>query len=263
MYYDQWRSQELWLNHTLSIIMNYFAFILPMWCDDTIEAWDKKFYWIARWKIFHDMPSISMAEVTLKSHISKLVSDWLLERKIIKKKWENNKWYYRATEIYTKWEKTAGMNFISLYNELELLLKDWKIKSNEKDKISNLLSSYSGQKKKSNTTYNLEGVEWSPILNYLREEFILSEKWEWVNMSVWCEVNLDWIKEHIMLQIQEKWLLHWWIALDQKWEPDMNDSVKGAILSKLKTMFQWMKDNEVEVKSMKWRINTFFWKKYI
>lgn len=263
VYYDQWKSEELWLNHTLSIIMNYFAFVLPLW-GESIEVNDRKYYWMNRDKFLWDMPTLSVKNDTLKKHISKLIRDGLLERTIVPwKKWEKPRWFYRATNIYTKWEKTTGVKFASVYNEMDFLLKEWKINSTEKEKITKLLSSYSGKKKKNGTTYDLSKVSGTNILDYLRTEFELSEKWEWVLINVWEEINRDWILENMINPILKKWELHWWIEFNQAGKLDVNDIVKWKILSKLQTMFQWHKDNKVEIKSMKWKINTFFWKSWI
>lgn len=262
VYYDQWRSEELWLNHTLSIIMNYFAFVLPLW-GDSVEHLDRKFYWMNRNKLLWTLPTLSIGNATLKSHISKLVTDWLLERHIVTKEGEKSRWFYRATNIYTKGEKTRGMKFPPLYNEIEILLKEWKLNSTEKDKLSKLLSSYSGKSKKSSTTFNLEDVGGTDIFNYLKQEFELSEKWEWVELNVGEEINKDWVIENIINPIKVKGELHWWIQKDQAGRLDINDEIKGKILSKLQTMFQWHKDNKTAIKSMKGKINTFFWKSWI
>lgn len=258
VYYDQWRSVELWLNHTLSILMNYFAFYRPLWWEQR-EIRGKKYYWLSYNKIKSDIPSIAISDSTLRAHINKLIKEWLLMRELVTDEFNKTKAYYRATEKYTLGDTSVGSNFTTLYNEMDILLREGRVNSTEKDKIAKLLSSYSGKKKKSRTTYDLSDVGWSPILDYLRKEFSLSESWEWAFINIWAEINAEWIRKHIMTQIQEIWVLRWWITLTPTWEPYMWDDIKWKILSKLMTMFEWFKENEVEVKSMKWRINTFFW----
>lgn len=260
--YNQVQADNLWLNHTQAILMSYFAYLLPnYWQPKKFN--NKNFYWMSYSKAFADLPTLSMSDNTLRNHINKLIWMGMLEREVWRKDWEMSKAFYRATPLFLGGLKKAPLNFGILYSNLEELLKQGAIKVDEKDRIKTLLSSYSGKKKKNDTTFNLEWLGWSSITDYLRKEFELCEKGEGIDLNVWCEVNVKWIVENMLDPIRTKWKLNWWIDAWPNWDYQMTEDVKNKVLSKLHTMFQWLKDNNREVKSMKGNINTFFWKSWI
>lgn len=261
--YNQIQADELWLNHTEAILMNYFAYFLPNFWEVSIQG-NKNYYWLNYNKIFADMPTLDFSESTLRKYINKLINKKLLERIILTEEWKKSRAFYRATKNFLWKKKITPFNFDILYNNIEILLKEGRVYSDESDKLTNLLSSYKGSKKRKETTYNLDWVWWTFILDYLVEELKLSEKWEWVDINVWKEINKEYIQKNIVDVILDNWYNYWWIKKKQYGEwYDVNDEVKWKILGNLKKMFQWLKENNKTVKSWKWNINTWFWKQYI
>lgn len=260
--YNQEQSERFWLNHTQSIIMNYFAYVLPtFWVQKIING--KCYYWLNYKKLFNDLPTLSVKNETLRKNINKFIKEWILFREIKKEEWKLPRAFYRVSKNFLIRNKETPVNFSMVYNNIESLLKEGRINSNEKNKINKLLSSYKGKTKINKTTYNLEGIGWTDIMDFLKKELSLSSEGKWVKIDVWTEINEKYVIENIFNKIRENGKNYWWIKPWFNWDYPLTDEIKGKILGNLMKMFQWLKDNNKTIKSFKWQINTWFWKTYI
>lgn len=260
--YNQVQARELWLDYTESILMHYFAYILPTWWESEIINW-KKHWWLSYWKIFDEMPTLNFKETTLRKHINKLIKEWLLSREIVWPK-GSARAFYRVRKKYFVRESVPTANFDRVYIDINSLLEEGRILSPEKLKLEKLLSSYKGKTIKNKTTYNLEWAWDTDILKYLKREFELSEKGEWVDINIWEEINLEFAL-NLTWKIIKKWELKWWIPKNPEWKFEVTEEIKGRILSKLMDMFDWHKSHpktwkKTTIKDFTWKINTFFWR---
>jgi len=229
--FNQVQAEELWLNHTEAILMNYFAYFLPNYGVVKTQE-NKNYYWLSYNKIFNDMPTLDFSESTLRRYINKFIKNGFLKRIIITEEFNKSRAFYRATSIFLAGTKKTPFNFDTLYNNIELLLKEGKVYSDESNKLSSLLSSYKGKKKRKETIFSLEKIKWTPILNYLNKEFSLSQKWEWVEIVVWEEINREYVDDNIISPILDIGKDYWWINMMEGDKMDLNDAVKGKILGK-------------------------------
>ena len=259
--YNQLQAEELGLNHTEAILMSYYAYYLPNYGISKI-IWKKNYYWLNLNKLFSDLPTLKFKEATLRKNINKLIKEWLLERKICGEVWKQRA-FYRATDEFLIKRNWPPLNFGIVYSNINILLEEGRLNSTDKNKLEKLLSSYKGKKIINKTTFNLSWIEWSPILDYLRKEFELSIKWEWVEINVWVEINEDYVIKNIFDKIKENGKDYGWIDAWLKWDYPLTDEIKGKILWNLKKMFQWLKDKKRPIKNFKSVINTWFGRSWI
>ena len=260
--YNQVQAVELWLDFREAILMYYFAYILPNWGEcKTIK--ERNFYWLTYWKLFTDMPTLDFSEKTLRRIINKLIKIGVLEREIV---WEtrNQRAFYRAKKKFFVKDYTPPVTFDAAYKNVSEMLESGVMLSPEKKKLENLLSSYKGKAKKNTTTYNLEGVEGTPIMDYLRKEFELSEKWEGVEIDIWKEIDREFCLD-LVDKIVKKWELKGWIPIWPDGKHTVTPDIKRKILSKLQDMFDWHKSHpktgaKTKIKDFNWKVNTFFWR---
>ena len=267
--YNQQQAFKFDLNANQAIIMNYFSFWLPHYGVSQMIEW-KAYFWANIWKPLADMPTLQIKESTYRDNIRTLIKKEILDRKLVTEPWNKTRAFYRVTEKWmNEWTSIYPSDFNTLYNILEDKIAKATFNESEINKLTNLFSSYQESKKsKTLTTYNLEWVWWTPILEYLVREFKLSEEWEWATINVWKEINKDYIQKEIVDVILENWIDYWWIkkSLTLSWYKykwvsyDVSDEIKWKILGNLKKMFQWLKDKKRPVKSWNWNIRTWFWK---
>jgi hypothetical protein len=260
VYYSQDQAEKLNMNHTEAIIMNYVAYVLPNYWERKTIDW-KYYNYIISSKFLSDLPTLDITRQTLSSYYSKLIDKWLLERKI-ERTWSKSIVLLRATKKYLeKSKKIEPSDFLTLYNSISILLKNWKIGWTEKERLDILFSSY--EEKENKTVFNLDWLWGSDIKDYLREEFELCKEWDWIKIKINKVIDSEFIKENIIDKIIENWIDYGWLKYSQAWTLDLNDEVKGKILWNLKKMFQWLKSNKRTVKDFKKTTNTWFWKSYL
>lgn len=258
--YNQTQAKELGLSYTESILMHYFAYILPTWWESQIIN-DKKCHWLSYWKLFDEMPTLDFKEMTLRRHINKFIKEGLLTREIVGPK-NSARAFYRVEKKYFVKEKTRGLNFDRVYDNINSLLEEGRMLSPEKNKLEKLLSSYKGKSIANKTTYNFNGICWTPILDYLQEEFKLSEKWEWVWINIGKEINEEFVLD-LLAKIVKKGELKWWIPKNLNGEHEVTEQIKWKILSKLQDLFHYNKQKNRVIKDFTGQINTWFGRDYI
>ncbi len=272
LWYNQIQAYNFNLNSTQWIIMNYFSYGLPhFWESKMING--KSYFWANINKPLSDMPTLQIGETTYRKNIRDLIKKGLLDRIIDTEPGNKSRAFYRVTE---KWLKQGSWitpsDFNSLYNNIYNNLSKDKYNQIEINKLYNLFSSYKVDKEKETTAiFELDKIRGTSILDYLREEFELSIKWDWVKILTKDKIDLEFVKSKIINVIIDNWIDYWRIkpSVNDSWyeykgvKYDVNSEVKGKILWNLKKMFQWLKDKKRPIKSWNGVLRTWFWKNYL
>lgn len=272
LWYNQIQAYNFNLNSTQGIIMNYFSYWLPHYWESKMFN-GKSYFWANVDKPLSDMPTLKIGETTYRNNIRDLIKKGLLDRIIDTEPGNKSRAFYRVTEKWlSQWTSTIPSDFNSLYNNIYNNLSKDKYNQIEINKLYNLFSSYLVNKEKDSTaTFDLSWINWTPIFNYLAEEFKLTQEWNWVKILTKELIDRDYIKSKIMDVIIDNWIDYWWIkpSINGVWYKykdniyDVNEEIKGKILGNLKKMFNWLKNKKRPIKSWNWVLRTWFWKSYI
>lgn len=242
--YNQLQAIQYSLNSTQAIMMNYFSYVLPNFWEAKAINW-KTYFWCSISKPLSDMPTLDISEGTLRENVRELIKRGLLLREV-----ENNKPYYRPSDEWLLTEVSTIKAATNLKDKLKYMTEE------EKAELRSLLWGVQAIEEKTTKTptFDVGDIERDELMDLIINELLSSQK----HLHFKALINEEWIMENILYQIKRAWSDTKWYKTD--WEGYTTDDTRRIIKTTLKKMFDYYRNNNKPIKSMKGVINTFFWK---